>query len=240
MISTGQVYLVRDDCPLPGRDPAREEYYDGPLKPRPEDPDDLWDWEYGIGKRDCEDALSLAKDFPATRLRIPMVNGPLDYNRRLEGYLWRLVDGGPVLLPDGGAHRVRHVDGAEVARFTADILLRDETFGRAFNLAQDEMPTLAELLETLRDLLGSRAELVSVAGERIEAAGLRVTDVSPFSGRWMSLIDPSRARDELGFRHAPLEQTLAATVASFLSHTPQDRPSRYARRDAEVRIAAAS
>ena len=43
-----------------------------------------------------------ASGFPATRLRIPMVNGQRDYYRRIESYLWRLLDGSPILLPDGG------------------------------------------------------------------------------------------------------------------------------------------
>jgi nucleoside-diphosphate-sugar epimerase len=85
MVSTGQVYLVREGCPRP----AREADYAGPVMARPADPADLWDWEYGMGKRGCEEALVAAgrDGLTATRLRIPMVNGPLDYHRRMEGYL---------------------------------------------------------------------------------------------------------------------------------------------------------
>jgi nucleoside-diphosphate-sugar epimerase len=239
MISTGQVYLVREGCPRPAREPASEEHYDGPVMARPADPADLGDWEYGIGKRDCEDALAAAarEGFPATRIRIPMVNGPLDYFRRIEGYLWRLVDGGPVILPDGGGHRVRHVYGDEVARFLCEILGRERTFGRAFNLAQAEAPTLAELVATLRALLGSRAEIAAVGAGTLLAAGLRPVDVSPFDDPWMSFLDPARARDELAFRHAPLAQGLAAIVSSFLAHTPADRPAGYAGRHVERRLA---
>jgi nucleoside-diphosphate-sugar epimerase len=235
MISTGQVYLVREGCPRP----AREEDYDGALAPRPADPADLEDWQYGIGKRDCEDALASAarQGFPATRVRIPMVNGPLDYFRRLESYLWRLLDGGPVILPDGGAHRVRHVDGAEVARFLHGLLGRAETFGRAYNVAQEETPTLAELVAMLRDQLGGTAPLVAVPSAALRAARLDPLEVSPFSGRWMSFLDPARARLELGFRHAPLAQTLAATVSAFLAHPPGDRPAGYAGRAAERELA---
>lgn len=240
MISTGQVYLVREGCPRPAQEAAREEDYDGPVMARPEDPADQGDWEYGIGKRACEDALAAAarRGFPATRVRIPMVNGPLDHFRRIEGYLWRLVDGGPVLLPEGGGHRVRHVDGGEVARFLCRILGREHTFGRAFNLAQHETPTLAELVESLRALVGSRAELVAVPRETIRAAGLRLADVSPFDDPWMSFLDPARARDELGFHHAPVSRTLAEITACFLARTPADRPAGYARRALELPLGA--
>ena len=101
VISTGQVYLVRQGCPRP----AREGDYDGPLMPEPTDAFDKGQWDYGVKKRALEDALAEAwstSRFPATRLRIPMVSGERDHFRRLERYLWRMLDGGPVLLPDGG------------------------------------------------------------------------------------------------------------------------------------------
>jgi nucleoside-diphosphate-sugar epimerase len=237
MVSTGQVYLVRESCPRP----AKEQDYDGPVMARPTDPADVGDWEYGVGKRACEDALAEAfatRRFPATRVRIPMVNGELDYFRRLEGYLWRLLDGGPVVLPDGGAHRVRHVYAGEVARFLAEILGRPETFGQAYNVAQEETPKLAELVARVRDLLGSRADLVPVPMERLRAAGLEPLNVSPFSGRWMSFLDPSRVRRELGFVHEPLDGYLGKIVASFLAHPPADRPEGYAAREEERAVAA--
>jgi nucleoside-diphosphate-sugar epimerase len=236
LVSTGQVYLVREGCPSP----AREEDYQGPVMPRPSEPRDLPEWEYGMGKRACEDALADAHartGFPATRVRIPMVNGERDYLRRVEGYLWRLLDGGPVILPDGGTHRLRHVYGAEVARFLAEILGRKETFGQAYNLAQEETPTLAELVGRLRDLLGSRAAIVPVPSDRIRAAGLDPARISPFSGRWMSFLDPARARTELGFVHEPVEVYLAKIVAAFLAHPPAGRPEGYARRADELRLA---
>jgi len=234
MVSSGQVYLVRTGCPRP----AREEDYEGPVMPRPADPGDLAEWEYGVGKRGCEDALTAAAGFPATRVRIPMVNGPLDHFRRIEGYLWRLWDGGPVILPDGGTHPVRHVDGAEVARFLSELIGCAAAMGRAFNLAQEEAPTLAELVGELRRLMGSAAELVPVPAVELRAAGLDPRGVSPFSGRWMSLLDGSRARRELGFVHAPLVHGLAAVVANFLAHPPADRPEGYAGRAQELALLA--
>jgi nucleoside-diphosphate-sugar epimerase len=236
MVSSGQVYLVRQGCPRP----AREEDYDGPLVPRPASPVDAGEWDYGAGKRDCEDALTAAwaaRRFPATRVRIPMVNGERDHFRRMEGYLWRLLDGSPVLLPDGGLHRVRHVYGAEVARFLCEILGRSETFDHAYNLAQEEIPTLAELVEKLRRLLGSSAAVVAVPAATLAAAGLDPQAVSPFSGSWMSFIDPARARDELGFRHEPLDGYLGKIVASFLAHPPASPPDALAARHLELSLA---
>ncbi|MFT3916843.1 MAG: NAD-dependent epimerase/dehydratase family protein [Anaeromyxobacteraceae bacterium] len=236
MISTGQVYLVRDGCPRP----AAERDYEGPLLPRPAEPHELEEWTYGVDKRACEDALAEAHarhGFPATRLRLPMVNGERDFHRRMEGYLWRLLDGGPVILPDGGTHPVRHVYGGEVARFIVELLLRADTYGHAYNLAQHETPTLAGMIGRLRDLLGSRSPLVPVARERLVAAGLRPAAVSPFSGTWMSFLDPRRVEHELGFRHEPLELYLGKIVAAFLAHPPPDLPPALAGRALELEVA---
>ena len=243
MISSGQVYLVREAPPVravgPSR-PASEEEYDGPIAPRPAGGVDLGEWEYGVGKRACEDALAEAFErlrFPATRVRIPMVNGERDHYRRVESYLWRLLDGRPLLLPD--APRTRHVYGSEVARFLSEILGRPATFGRAFNLAQEETPTLGELIEKLRLLVGSRSEVVPVADDALAAAHLEPSALSPFSTRWMSFIDPRRARDELGFRHLPLDAYLGRIVASFLAHPPPSPPPGYEHRAREIALATA-
>ncbi len=220
-ISSGQVYLVREDCPKP----ARETDYDGPLLGDPGPGPDKWDWDYGIGKRALEDALARAWEasrFPATRLRIPMVDGPRDPSGRVDSYLWRMIDGRPILLPGGGAHPVRHVYSGSVVAAILSILRRPETFGQTYNLAQDETPSLQQWLELLAERLGATVRTIDVAPERVRAAGLDPLTLSPFSSRWMSFLDPSRAKAELGFRHEPLASYLDKIVAAFLAHPPQE------------------
>jgi nucleoside-diphosphate-sugar epimerase len=236
-ISTGQVYLVREPRPSP----ARETDYDGTVmrEPPPGHPDH-GDWAYGVGKRSCEDALAaaFARDgFPSTRLRVPVINGERDHTRRLEGYLWRLLDGGPVLLPDGGTHRLRHVYGRDVSRTIAGLLGQGRTFGQAYNLCQEETPTLVEVVEMLAGHLGTAPRLRPVARAAIEAAGLDPVRVSPFSGRWMSMLDPARAKEELGFRSTPPREYLGSIAASFLAHPPAAPPDAYADRPRELALA---
>ena len=52
----------------------------------------------------------------------------------------------------------------------------------------------------------------------------------------MSLLDPARAKAELGFAHRPLGAYLDAIVASFLAHPPASKPEGYAYREAELRL----
>lgn len=236
-ISTGQVYLVKERFKLP----AREEDYAGAVAPRPEDPREVPGWEYGVGKRAAEEVLEAAwqeSRFPSTRIRIPMVNGERDYYRRVESYLWRLLDGGPVLLPGGGQNPCCHVYGAEVARAVAAILADSHTYGQAYNLSQEEEVPLRTLVGLLADQLGAPHRFADVAEARLAQEGLQPRDISPFSGRWMSRLDASRARRQLGFRHQPLEQYLGKMVASFLAHPPPDRPEDYRHRALELEIAA--
>jgi nucleoside-diphosphate-sugar epimerase len=235
-ISTGQVYLVRDGCPRP----ARESDYDGRLMAPPRSEEDRAQWDYGVKKRALEDELALAwqrRRFPATRLRIPMVNGERDHYRRVERYLWRLLDGGAILLPGGGARVTRHVYSGAVVKAILGLLGRGASFGRAYNLAQDETPTLRELVGELAAQLGARPRLAEPSVEAVRAAGLDPLVLSPFSGAWMSFVDPALAKAELDFRHEPLASYLDKIVTTFLAHPPAEPPPGYEHRAKELELA---
>lgn len=237
VVSTGQVYLVREGCPRP----AREADYDGPVMPEPSDPYDKGQWDYGVKKRALEDALAQAWEkvrFPATRLRIPMVNGERDHYRRVERYLWRMLDGGPVLLPGGGDGATRHVYSGSVVKAILALLGRADTHGQAYNLAQDETPTLRDLLSLVAERLGAPARLVDVPVDRVRSASLDPLALSPFSGAWMSFLDPARAKADLGFRHEPLGSYLDKIVTAFLAHPRAEAPPGYEHRAGELRLAA--
>jgi nucleoside-diphosphate-sugar epimerase len=230
---------VRERTGEGGR-PAQEPDYDGPLLPEPEDPADRAQWLYGMGKRACEDVLVEAWEaerFPATRLRIPMVNGPRDPNHRVERYVARMLDGGPVIVPDGGAHRVRHVYVLDVVEAILKVLVMPWSAGQAYNYCQDESPRLAELLSLVAEALGAYPRLVSIQSAELTARGLDPATISPFSSRWMSLLDPTRSYGELGLRHRPLERWLEATVTACLAHPPAEPPPGYQRREEEIALA---
>ena len=232
-ICTGQVYLVRENCPRP----ARESDYAGPVMPRPESAADIESWTYGVEKRDAEDALVeawSASRFPSTRLRVPMINGERDPQRRVEGYLWRILDGGPVLVPDGGAGIARHIYALDMAIAIAKILGEEKTFGEAYNLCQDETPTVWELIGLLADRLGAPDRRVALAS--LAFGDLPVKEISPFTSRWMSLLDPAHARAALGFAHRPLGAYLDSMVASFLARHETEPPAGYRHRNSEIRL----
>ena len=241
LVSTGSVYAVREACPRP----SREVDYEGPVTARPDDPIDAESWRYGVGKRAAEDALVeayRAARFPSTRLRIPVVNGERDYHRRAEGYLLRILDGGPVIVPDGGEAVVRHVYGLDVAIAIARILGDEQTFGQAYNYCQDEAPTI---LGPGRDAPRAprrarlprrdprrRARRSSLAG-RLPVQPSRDVAPRPGAGQGRAWPRPPPARDvprrrcRLVPRPSPRRRRPRVTVAATRSEgSPADRRSR--------------
>jgi nucleoside-diphosphate-sugar epimerase len=239
LVSTGQVYLVREGVrDAAGRARlATEDDYDGPLVGRPETPADAAEWDYGMGKRAAEDALvAAASRLPSTRVRLPMVHGPRCPYRRLEGYLTRMLDGGPVLVPGGGDALARHVFAQDVAETLCALLGDARTFGRAYNVASAETPTVWDFVGRLAQRLGAPDRRVAIAPERL--GDIPPTAVSPLSGRWMSLLDPARAVAELGLRHRPLDVWLDATIAAYLAAPPAAPPENYVAYRARERVLA--
>jgi nucleoside-diphosphate-sugar epimerase len=235
-ISTGQVYLVRTDCPVP----SRELDFDGPVMPAPTEESEYWQWRYGADKRAAETILENAwreSGFPVTRLRIPKVLGERDERRRLDSYLWRLLDGGPVLVPTDGNQICHCVYSAEVARAIAGLLGKASTYGEAYNLAQDERPTLTELLTLMTELLGAPSRLMPVTAAQLATVGLRPGDISPLSKGWASQLDTTKAKRDLQFSHEPLREYLGKILSFHLNHPPAELPDDYRHRPLELELA---
>lgn len=234
-VSTGQVYLVRGDL----HRPFRESDYDGPVMPAPTTgPYDVDEWRYGVDKRAAEDVLAEAgaiRGFPYTTLRLPMVNGERDHFFRLYGYMLRLQDGGPILVPRTPAHALRHVYSGDVVEAIVTLLGMGAR-RRAYNVSQEETVTLPELLERVAGRVGVPLRLVEVERAALDAHGL-LPDASPFSDNWMSELDNSLGKRELGLRYTPLDVYVDRTIASYQA-APPPVPDGYRRRALEKGLAA--
>lgn len=231
-VSTGQVYLVREGAPTP----SREEDFEGPVMARPDDPLDRENWDYGVGKRGCEELLARsAAGLPSARIRIPVLHGPGDPHRRIERLIVRLLEGGPILVPRAGAI-VRHVYGPWLASFLAE-RLEDPALEGPINVAPEEAVTVREMVARIAALAGARAELVEVGEEDLRSAGLRAEDVGPFGGRWASVLDPGRAVRGLGLAHPELAAWLPGVVDGLLASRPGEPLPDLAHRAAEIALA---
>jgi nucleoside-diphosphate-sugar epimerase len=230
-LSSGQVYLVREGIERP----FKEDHYDGRVMPAPK-PNTYGyeEWLYGVEKRQVEDAMIKAgKDygFPYTSLRIPMVNGERDHFKRFYSYMLRLKDGGPILVPETPDYPLRHIYSGDVVKVIQLILETGKGKGRAYNISQDETTSLETFLGIIGDIMGIKPQIIRVKRSELEANGF-LPDCSPFSDRWMSELDNTRSKAELGMQYTPLTEYLRKIVTYYEANTPP-QPASYRRRRTE-------
>ena len=234
-ISTGQVYLVRTGAARP----FSEEAYSGALMAEPQgSSSDLNDWRYGIEKREAEDVLAEAWErrcFPVTSLRLPMVASERDHYSRIHGYLLRLRDGGPLLLPRPPWLGVRHVDVHDVVAAIERLLASSAGLGRTYNVSPDETLTLGAFLDLLATIACVPKRTVLVDRALLESRAL-LPACSPMSDAWMSELDNARGRSELGLSYTRVAETLRRIVAHYDAH-PGPSPASYGRRAEELALA---
>lgn len=235
-LSSGQVYLVREGIERP----FSEADYDGRLMPTPKPTTYSYEeWSYGMGKREAEDAFAAAwreRGFPYTSLRLPMVNGERDYFNRLYGYVLRLQDGGPIIVPSAPNFPLRHVYAGDVVTAIMTLILSGQGKGRAYNIAQDETVSLREFLTLLSESLGTNPpEIVPVTRGVLEAHGF-LPDCSPFSEYWMSELDNTLSKIDLGLTYTPLATYLDYLANEFVRRD-LPRPVSYRRRHSEKMLA---
>jgi nucleoside-diphosphate-sugar epimerase len=234
-ISTGQVYLVREGIERP----FKEDAYEGRIMPPPKDNTYAYEeWRYGVNKRECEDVFKAAyteRQFPYTSLRLPMVNSERDSFRRLYSYILRLSDGGPLLIPETPNFPLRHIYGHDVIRAIELLIDTGQGKGRVFNISQEETVALDEFLGIIGRHMGVPVNLVRMKRSILEANGF-LPDCSPFSERWMSELDNTRSKVELGMTYTPLDEYLGMLVDYYTKNKPP-MPVGYKRRKQEIHIA---
>lgn len=230
MISTGQVYLVREG---PER-PFVESDYDGPITPAP-DPGDVFEydnWTYGAWKRDAEDVLM--RNLPTTVLRFPMINSELDHHGRIHGYLCRMAGGGPIVIPAGPHLPLRHLYGEDAVDSIVRVLTGAPHTGEAFNIGQDETLTITGFLELLAELSGLPLRIHYADRGYLMRTGL-LPACSPFSEPWMSALDNRKSIEVLGMRYTPVREYLERLVAHYRARLG-DPPAGYRRRAEELAL----
>jgi 2'-hydroxyisoflavone reductase len=238
-LSTGQVYLVR----LGVQRPFKEEDYAGPVMAEPprSNESDYANWLYGYDKREAEDVFSDAwnrHSFGYTSLRLPMVNSERDHYHRIYGYMLRLNDGGPILIPNDQSLPIRHVYGEDVVQAILRVAQNPAAAGQAYNIGQDESLSLDEFLDLLARLAGKPLKTLQVPRQRLNAAGL-LPECSPFSGEWMSALENARSKAELGMQYTPFREYVAKLVRHYSKLLPQP-VEEYSRRKEELALAKAS
>ena len=192
-----------DPVPIDESSPVRPNRY--PYRGKMEGMDDY-------DKLDVEDVY-LARG--GTSLRLPMVYGERDYQRR-EEFILRRVRAGRTRIPFGGgtwlACRGYVRDLARGARLALE---SSTTAGEVLNLCEDRTFSMGMWSRMILDAAGSDAELVRVPDE------LLPEDLKPTGTMTQHIAASARkARTMLGWTTSDPLETLRTTVAWHLANPP--------------------
>lgn len=236
MISTGQVYLVTEGATPPFREDAAA----GPVMAEPAaGTRDHANWAYGVGKRRAEAALLALREvrgLGSVALRLPIVQGEADGSLRLWAYLERMLDGGPLVLPDGGRQSIRFVYAGDLAPVLVRLADPSLTPAMAYNLAQPEVVPLRAFLDRVARAAGIAPRFVEASWDRCREAGLD-ENFSPYAGRWSSVLDPGRAISDLSYVATSVDDYLPRVVRWHLEHRPATSDRGYTQRARELELA---
>ena len=153
--------------------PAREEDF-VPLEGEP--PADL---DYMQGKRWCETLIARSRDFPWTVVRPPAIFGPADHTLRIAAYIQRVLDGGPLLVPQESYERQAGLAWVKDIGFACALAcdLRKQTAGKAYNAAFEGV-SLRDLIEAIAKVMGVPARMHPIP----------FADLPPNASPYLSLI----------------------------------------------------
>jgi nucleoside-diphosphate-sugar epimerase len=218
----GSVLAGTETDPLPVDEAAPVRA--GPLPPRPQDDPD-WDFdERAYDKLDVERAY-LARG--GAVLRLPLVYGEHDYQRREEPLLRRVRAGRRQVPVGAGTFLWSKGWVGDVARALRLAAETPAAAGQVLNVCESRTASMGLWCRWVLDAAGARdAELVRVP-EELVPEDLRLTR----SVRQHLLVDAGRARALLGWRdHDPLEAT-RRSVAWHLANPPPGGPGGFAADD---------
>lgn len=191
---------------------------------------------YSLGKREAEEVLFGTMDeetFPFTIIRPPVVQGEGDPSLREYFWIQRVLDGGPVLIPDGGLYAFRHVYASDLARAYLLAIDNERAVNRAYNIAQEEILTLKEYVASICEVLGVGFKPVYVPSKLAEKCiGYR----PPYFRSQVLIPDITRARTELNFQSTPFKRWLGKTVRWFVEDYKGHNSPGYDQRLREVKL----
>ncbi|TAN31496.1 NAD-dependent epimerase/dehydratase family protein [bacterium] len=153
----------------------------------------------------------------ATSVRLPMVYGERDYQKR-EEFILRRVRAGRTRIPFGGGMWLTcRAYVRDIARGVHLVLKTPSAAGEPLNLGEDRSYSVGLWSRMILDAAGSNAELVRVADD------LLPEDLKPTGTMTQHVLTSARkARALLGWTTSDPAQTLLSTVRWHLANPPLD------------------
>lgn len=212
--------------------------YGGGLDRRESDPlaPDAASEPYVRHKAMAERALFRLRDevgLPVVTVRPPFIHGPRQPFYR-EAFFWdRLLDGRPVILPDGGEAPMQWAYVGDVADTCVASVERREAEGEAFNIGHVAPVSQRAYVETLARVAGVRPRLAAVRRAEILAAGGHPFLGSLYFGEYLDIppmtLVVEKVSRVLGVVPSGFEESLRHTYAWY--RTRPRRPVDYSFED---------
>lgn len=161
-----------------------------------------------------------------TVLRLGMVYGEHDYQRRFEPVLRRVRAGRPRMPVGGGGFLWSRVYAGEAARAVLAALETGWGAGQCLNVVEEQTAPMRLFCEQVAAAAGAVLELVRVPDEALPP-DLVITGTPSQH----LLASPVKAREVLGWQAVTGPQVLRRAVAWHLSHPPRDADAGFAADD---------
>lgn len=177
---------------------------------------------YAAHKASAERALfrlAGGEGLSVATFRPPFVHGPRQPFYR-EQFFWdRLLDGRPIILPDGGGTLMHWAFVDDVAEACVRALEVPEAAGEAFNIGHVAPVTQRELVEALARTAGVEPRLVPVSRERILREGGNAFAGNLYFGEYLDLPPMTEVVEKapriLGVTPTPFEEALRRGFAWY-------------------------
>jgi len=140
-----------------------------------------------------------------------------------ENNMWwfvsRILDGGPIVLPDDDDPLFRHVSDVDLAKAVRILAGRQEAYSQTIHVTSHALMSFESYARLIMNGINKRVSIVRVPGVRWKAAGLGLPMEKYL---WRSFIDDSPLLDHLGWQ--PLDESrLIQEYASFLVENPLEK-----------------
>ena len=195
--------------------------------------------EYGYHKRAAEIEIEKAvaeKGFPAVIIRPPVVSGQYDYTERDYGYIRRIMDGGPIILPVERSGSHRHVSVKDLVDAIMLCLESKGAAGKTFNVASHSILSMPDYLGIIATALDTGLEIMYMPYETLRDEFGK--GFSPFAYAKDFIQDINRAGSLLGFRPSPSKVWLKELALYYADEYKGNPPAEYTkRREKEIALA---
>lgn len=188
-------------------------------------------WKYARGKLDAERVIARQSAVPWTIIRPPVVYGPYDPTQRGFWYLARLLDGGPILLANGGAASFKLAFSRDIAKAFVLAATSPRAVGKTYFVAQKEIITLRDFLEESARALDVKPQFVNIPSEILGELG------GPHAPMSNLVPDTTQAESDLGFKATPFSEFMRETAHWFRDQWKGDRAELLKTRPKELELA---